>query len=89
VANRAGRPKEKPAEQSARAIVVASSRGPQGLLTLQLDNRQVWRQTEQTGIPLSLRRGRTYPVEISGSGFGGYRMRFENNGRVIVVRRLQ
>jgi hypothetical protein len=70
-------------------MVAAAGSDAQGLLTLQLNNGQVWRQTEQAGIPLSLRRGRTYPVEISGSGFGGYRMRFENNGRVIVVRRLQ
>jgi len=89
VADHAVHPKNKPAARSISATVVASSSGPQGLLTLKLDNRQVWRQTEQAGIPLSLRRDRTYPVEISGSGFGGYRMRFQNNGRVIVVRRLQ
>ena len=60
-----------------------------GLFTLQLENGQVWRQTESAGTPLRLANGKRYPVEIAASGFGGYRMRFPGIGRQIVVKRLR
>lgn len=59
-----------------------------GLVTLRLDNGQVWQQTEARGVPLRLGADRSYRVEISPSGFGGYRMNFTEMGRQIVVRRL-
>jgi hypothetical protein len=82
-------PKAEAPRRSVGAVVTAASEDARGLTTFHLDNGQVWRQVEQSGIPLSLEQSRTYPVEITGSGFGGYRMHFSDSGRVVVVRRLQ
>lgn len=60
-----------------------------GLFTVQLENGDVWRQVESPGTPLRLIEGRRYPVEIAASGFGGYRMRFPQIGRQIIVKRLR
>lgn len=71
------------------AAVTTAKADPRGGLTLWLDNGQVWQQAEQPGVPLSLAQDKPHPVEITRSGFGGYRMRFADSGRKIVVKRLQ
>ena len=38
---------------------------------------------------MRLRKSTPYPVEIRGSGFGGYRMSFTGRGRVLVVKRVR
>lgn len=79
----------RPEPQRLRAVATAVSTNYLGLVTLQLDNGQIWQQAEGRGVPLRLKTDRTYPVEISPSGFGGYRMSFGDSGREIVVTRLQ
>jgi hypothetical protein len=71
------------------ATVTRTSTDARGLLTLQLDNGQIWQQAEKSGVPLLLRPDGHYSIEISGSGFGGYRMHFSDSGRMLVVRRLR
>lgn len=69
-----------------RAHVTDVQMGPRGMMLLRLDNGQFWRQVEQPDVPLRLGEG-LHPVEIVRSGFGGYRLRFTELGRTIVVRR--
>lgn len=87
-ARREARPPE-PEPDRIRALASAVQTDPRGFITLQLDNGQVWRQSEKPDVPLQLRQDRQYPVEIRSSGFGGYRMRFTEIGRQIAVRRVQ
>jgi hypothetical protein len=75
--------------ETVRAVVVAASDDPRGLLTVQLDNGQAWQQTERTGVPLRASWVESKQVEISRSGFGGYRLRFPEKGRQFAVRRLR
>jgi hypothetical protein len=72
-----------------RATIVAMDTDREGLFTLDLDNGQQWKQVEMPSIQISFRKGRTYSVEISKSGFGGYRMDILEMKRKIVVRRLK
>jgi len=60
-----------------------------GLLVMQLDNGQIWRQDESVGGPLRLGEAGQIAVEITRSGFGGYRMRIPEIGRRIAVSRLR
>jgi hypothetical protein len=60
-----------------------------GLLVMQLDNGQIWRQDESVGGPIQLSENQQVGVEITRSGFGGYRMRFPELGRRIAVSRLR
>jgi len=60
-----------------------------GLLVMQLDNGQIWRQDDIVGGPIPLGESRQASVEITRSGFGGYRMRFPELGRRIAVSRLR
>jgi hypothetical protein len=80
----------RPAEPTGvTALVVEARKDARGLLVMLLDNGQIWRQDESLAIPLRLdAQGRT-PVEISRSGFGGYRMDFPEFDRRIVVSRLR
>lgn len=78
-----------PARERMRAVAQAVKTDHLGLVTLRLDNGQVWQQAEARGVPLRLRADHQYQVEISPSGFGGYRMHFTDTGRQIVVKRLQ
>jgi hypothetical protein len=71
-----------------QVMVVGVTADRRGLLTLRLDNGQVWRETEQPSIPLRLDENTIYPAEISRSGFGGYRMKFPEKNRTIVVKRI-
>lgn len=79
----------KPEQDRMQALAAAVRTDHLGLVTLRLDNGQIWQQAEARGVPLRLRDDRQYPVEISPSGFGGYRMQFTDLGRQIVVKRLQ
>lgn len=88
-ATRSGPTEANPEPQRLRAVATAVRVNHLGLVTLRLDNGQVWQQAEGRGVPLRLKVDRTYPVEISPSGFGGYRMSFTDTGRQIVVTRLQ
>ncbi len=60
-----------------------------GLLVMQLDNGQVWRQTERERFPVNIDLSRAEPVEISESGFGGYRMLLLASDRRIRVQRVR
>jgi len=71
------------------ARVVAATADPAGLLTVQLDNGQSWQQTDMSGVPLRANWVERQPVEITRSGFGGYRMRFPDKDRQLPVRRLR
>jgi hypothetical protein len=68
------------------AVLQTDSRG---LLVMQLDNGQVWRQTESVGVPILLDMDDPQPVEISTSGFGGYRMQLLGPDRRIIVERVR
>ena len=69
------------------ARVTQSQADHLGRLTMRLDNGQTWQQAEPSAVPLRL-RGNLDPVEISRSGFGGYRARLLELGRRIAVRRI-
>lgn len=69
------------------ARVTQSQADHLGRLTMRLDNGQTWQQAEPSAVPLRL-RGNLDPVEISRSGFGGYRARLPELGRRIAVRRI-
>ena len=71
------------------ASITETRRDQRGLLVMQLDNGQIWRQEETFGAPLSIDRNAPTPVQISRSGFGGYRMHFPDLGRRMVVSRLR
>ena len=60
-----------------------------GALIMQLENGQIWRQVENVGLPLRLDEGEQVPVEITRSGFGGYRMHFPAMNRTISVSRIR
>src|SRR5690606_27543248 len=80
---------DRPEPSGVAAAVVEARRDARGLLVMLLDNGQIWRQDESLAIPLRLGEGARIPVEISRSGFGGYRMDFPDSGRRIVVSRVR
>lgn len=71
------------------ATVTASRTDPRGLLVVQLDNGQIWRQNDGTDLPVRIGEDERVRVEIARSGFGGYRMNFPDLGRRIAVSRLR
>ncbi len=83
-----GRPaRDADADRPLIARVTQSQADHLGRLTMRLDNGQTWQQAEPSAVPLRL-RGNLDPVEISRSGFGGYRARLPELGRRIAVRRI-
>ena len=74
--------------QTLLATVVATQRDHRGRLTVRLDNGQTWQQAEASAIPLRLQAGSS-EIEITRSGFGGYRLRVPALGRRIAVRRVE
>ena len=60
-----------------------------GALIMQLENGQIWRQVENIDLPLRLNEGEQTQVEITRSGFGGYRMHFPAMNRTISVSRIR
>ena len=81
------------AEQSDPDVVAAAITAwrtdRRGLLVMQLDNGQIWRQDEATDLPVRIDESGQVRVEIARSGFGGYRMSFTDLGRKIAVSRLR
>lgn len=71
------------------AAITASRTDRRGLLVMQLDNGQIWRQDEGTDLPVRIDEDEQVRVEIARSGFGGYRMSFPDLGRRIAVSRLR
>jgi hypothetical protein len=71
------------------AMITASRADRRGLLVMQLDNGQIWRQNEGVDLPIRLDEDERVRVEIARSGFGGYRMNFPDLGRRIAVSRLR
>lgn len=69
------------------AMIARSDVDDLGRLTVWLDNGQVWRQAETEALPLQLSSD-PIEVEISRSGFGGYRMRLPDLRRRVAVRRI-
>lgn len=79
---------ERPRGREAIVTQVASSSTDHlGRLTVKLENGQIWQQAEPSALPLRPREGQR--VEITRSGFGGYRMRFSDLGRLVPARRLK
>lgn len=60
-----------------------------GALIMQLENGQIWRQVENVDLPLRLEEGERPQVEVTRSGFGGYRMHFPAMNRTVSVSRLR
>lgn len=60
-----------------------------GALIMQLENGQIWRQVEDVDLPLRLDSGERPEVEITRSGFGGYRMHFPAMNRTVSVARIR
>lgn len=92
VAVREGTFDDAEARDAAPRVTASISRAetdPYGNLVVQLDNGQVWRQLEREAIPVNVDMDEAQPVEITGSGFGGYRMRLLTPGRRIVVERVR
>lgn len=69
--------------------VAASSTDHLGRITVRLQNGQIWQQAEPQAVPMRISTSRVQQVEITRSGFGGYRMRFPDLGRQLAVRRLK
>lgn len=60
-----------------------------GALIMQLESGQIWRQVENVDLPLRLDEGERPQVEVTRSGFGGYRMHFPAMNRTVSVSRLR
>jgi hypothetical protein len=60
-----------------------------GRWLLELDNNQLWLETEHGLTPLRLDESRNYTVELRRSRFGGYRMRIVEMDRRITVKRVR
>jgi hypothetical protein len=58
-----------------------------GRLIVQLENDQIWRQVESLAVPVRFNAEDRVRVEITRSGFGGYRMTFPDLDRRISVSR--
>jgi hypothetical protein len=58
-----------------------------GRLIMQLENGQIWRQVESVAVPVRFNAEDRVRVEITRSGFGGYRMSFPDLDRRISVSR--
>ncbi len=58
-----------------------------GRLIMQLENGQIWRQVESVALPVRFDAEDRVRVEITRSGFGGYRMDFPDLDRRISVAR--
>lgn len=72
-----------------QATVVAFRERVPGQLVFELDNGQVWRQTDADTQNLRLSRNSNPAVEMWSTRLGGYRMRFVDMDRVVMVQRMQ
>ena len=78
-----------PSRAHLRAAVSASSTDHIGRFTVRLDNGQVWRQIDPLAVPVRVHPDDMPAVEITRSGFGGYRMKFPASGRTVAVARVE
>jgi hypothetical protein len=70
--------------------VVEISENRSGDLIVRLANGQVWRQTDNTHVQLSRRRGVTeYTATISNGALGSHFMRLDNGGRRFRAERVE
>ena len=69
-----------------QATIVRSWRNSDGRFSVELDNGQVWRETQGTRVGLP-KEGRS--VNISKGRFGGYRMKIEKINQIAWVRRTK
>lgn len=79
------------AEQAARvsALIVKSERVFPDQLQVHLENGQTWRQIQGDTQRVELSARTPVSAEIWRSGFGGYRMRLREVGRVLKVERIR
>lgn len=85
---RGGRP-ERGEEPRARAMVVGFREYVPGLLEIELDNGQVWRQISGDAARVRLTSTEPQAVEMWSSWAGGYRMRLVDSERTLRVERLR
>lgn len=71
------------------ARIVSFETQHRGRFVFELDNGQVWRQTEVPDMEFRLRDDDAMDVEIWRSGFGGYRMRVADRRQILKVERLE
>lgn len=71
------------------AVITRMETDPRGMLVVQLDNGQVWRQTQTESFPVRIDLDQAQPVVVTTSGFGGYRMLIVTPDRRIRVERLR
>jgi hypothetical protein len=79
------------AEGPIRASVVSVDFVGYRRLVVELDNGQIWRQTngDRANVARELRNEQTFEVELRKTGLGGYRMHLVPLGRTIRVERLK
>lgn len=80
---------EQEERQRVHATVVAFRERVPGQLMFELDNGQIWRQTDGDTQRLRLSRGATPEVEMWATRLGGYRMHFLEMDRVLMVQRME
>jgi len=71
------------------AVIVATQRTHPNRLQMRLENGQVWRQTQSDTQIVDLPENERIAAEIWKSGFGGYRLRLTDMGRILKVERLR
>jgi hypothetical protein len=76
-------------EERFAARIISAVQGRPNRLTVSLDNGQVWRQLQSDTQVVELSDKQQISAEIWRSGFGGYRMRLLDMGRVLRVERLR
>ncbi len=86
IVSRSTREEESSAVDHIEATIVRSWRNHDGRFSVELDNGQIWRETQGTRVGQP--KVET-SVKISTGRFGGYRMKFENIKRVAWVRRTK
>lgn len=79
------------ADVPVRASVVSVDFVGYRRLVVELDNGQIWRQTngDRANVARELRNEQTFEVELRRTGLGGYRMHLVPLGRTIRVERLK
>lgn len=86
IVSRSAQEEESSAVDNIEATIVRSWRNHDGRFSVELDNGQIWRETQGTRVGQP--KVET-SVKISRGRFGGYRMKFEHIKRVAWVRRTK
>ena len=86
IASRSSQEEESSAVDNIEATIVRSWRNHDGRFSVELDNGQIWQETQGTrvGLPKVERS-----VKISTGRWGGYRMKIDNIKRIAWVRRTK